>query len=50
VLPGIAWNWAGWPAAVAVMMTMLALMAIMVLCFWRDGGAPVNPADAIPEL
>jgi len=49
LLPGYAWNWAGWPGVIASLLVMLAIIAAMVLCFWRDGGAR-RPAPASPGL
>ena len=36
VLPGYAWNRAGWPGCVAVVAVMLLLLATIVLRFWRE--------------
>ncbi len=36
LLPGYAWNWAGWPGVIAVILVMLAIIAAMVLFFWRE--------------
>ncbi|MBV9521651.1 MAG: MFS transporter, partial [Alphaproteobacteria bacterium] len=41
-LPGIAWERTGWPGCVAIVAAMLALMAGMVLRFWRE--APLAAA------
>lgn len=35
LLPGLTWSIGGWPAVVAMALTMLALMAVMVAIFWR---------------
>jgi MFS transporter, YNFM family, putative membrane transport protein len=39
VLPGFLWDDWGWPGAVAMVLVMLALMALIVARFWRDGPA-----------
>ena len=44
VLPGYAWNRAGWPGCVAIVIAMLVLLAAIVLRFWRE-----QPAQARPE-
>lgn len=44
VLPGYAWNRAGWPGCVAIVIAMLVLLAAIVLRFWRE-----RPAQARPE-
>jgi MFS transporter, YNFM family, putative membrane transport protein len=36
-LPGLAWTWGGWPATVAMVLTVITLMAAVVATFWRDG-------------
>jgi predicted MFS family arabinose efflux permease len=36
VLPGLAWHLGGWPACVAMVITMLAAMASVVLLVWRN--------------
>jgi MFS transporter, YNFM family, putative membrane transport protein len=36
VLPGFAWERAGWPGAVAMVLVVLGLMALTVQRFWRD--------------
>ncbi len=36
VLPGLSWNSAGWPAAVAEVITILFLVALSVRSFWPD--------------
>jgi len=35
-LPGLTWQSFGWPAAVAMTLAMLALMALVVALGWRD--------------
>jgi predicted MFS family arabinose efflux permease len=35
VLPGLAWNGGGWPAVVAMVAAMLALMAVIVTFAWQ---------------
>lgn len=44
VLPGYAWNRAGWPGCVAIVIGVLLLMMGAVLRFWRE-----PPAQARPE-
>jgi YNFM family putative membrane transporter len=36
VLPGFAWNRAGWAGCVALVLAMLGLLALIVRRFWRD--------------
>lgn len=36
VLPGFAWERAGWPGAVAIVLAMLALIALSVALSWRE--------------
>jgi predicted MFS family arabinose efflux permease len=36
ILPGYAWNLAGWPGALAVIAAMLGVIAAMVEIFWRQ--------------
>jgi predicted MFS family arabinose efflux permease len=36
VLPAVAWNAAGWPGCVALVLAMLALLALIVQLSWRD--------------
>ncbi|MGH6995327.1 MAG: MFS transporter, partial [Stellaceae bacterium] len=36
VLPGYAWNRAGWPGCVAIVVAMLLILAAIVLRFWRE--------------
>ena len=47
ILPGYAWNLAGWPGVLAVITAMQGIIAAMVLLFWRDGGTR-RPAPAVP--
>jgi YNFM family putative membrane transporter len=42
VLPALTWNAAGWPGCVALVLTMLALLAVIVQVSWRD--RPPQPA------
>lgn len=35
-LPGLVWRTAGWPGAVALTLTMLALMALIVALWWGE--------------
>ncbi|HEX7967784.1 MAG TPA: MFS transporter, partial [Stellaceae bacterium] len=42
VLPGFAWNAAGWPGCIAVVLAVLALMALTVHISWRRHGVPVR--------
>jgi YNFM family putative membrane transporter len=44
VLPGLSWERAGWPGAVAIVLAMLALIALAVALAWRD--APIAGASA----
>ena len=36
VLPGYAWDRAGWPGCVAIVVVMLLILAAIVLRFWRE--------------
>jgi len=36
VLPGYAWDRAGWPGCVAIVIVMLLILAAIVLRFWRE--------------
>jgi predicted MFS family arabinose efflux permease len=36
LLPGLAWETAGWPACVAMVIAMLAIMAAVVALVWRE--------------
>jgi YNFM family putative membrane transporter len=38
-LPGLTWNAGGWPAAVAMVVAMLAVMALIVAVAWRRPSA-----------
>ena len=38
-LPGLAWEWGGWPAAVAMVVAMLAVMAVIAALAYRDARA-----------
>lgn len=38
-LPGLTWNVGGWPAAVAMVVAMLAVMALIVAVAWRRPSA-----------
>jgi YNFM family putative membrane transporter len=46
VLPGFAWERAGWPGAVAMVLAMLALIALCVMLAWRDAPAAIAGASA----
>jgi len=35
VLPGLTWSLGGWPAAVAMVVAMQALMAVVIAVYWR---------------
>ena len=35
VLPGLTWSIGGWPACVAMVLVMQALMAAVIALFWR---------------
>jgi MFS transporter, YNFM family, putative membrane transport protein len=39
LLPGLAWERAGWPGCVVLVCAMLAVMASVVAAIWRDGPA-----------
>ena len=41
LLPGLAWNAAGWPACVAMVVAMLAVMALVVRLVWTPSPARV---------
>ena len=45
---GIAWTLAGWPACVAMVALMLAIMAIIVITAWPRTPAPVLPSPIEP--
>ena len=47
-LGGIAWTLAGWPACVAMVALMLAIMAIIVITAWTRTSAPVPPSPIEP--
>jgi MFS transporter, YNFM family, putative membrane transport protein len=36
-LPGLAWDWGGWPAAIAMVLAMLAAMALIATLAYRRG-------------
>jgi len=38
-LPGLAWDWGGWPAAIAMVLAMLAAMALIATVAYR-GATP----------
>lgn len=38
-LPGLAWEWGGWPAAVAMVLAMLAAMAVIAALAYRSATA-----------
>ena len=49
-LGGIAWTWGGWPACVAMIVAMQAIMATIIATAWTRGGAsapssPIGPAE-----
>ena len=49
ILPGFAWDLAGWPGCVATTMVAVVLLATFALLFWeRDQRAP-DPPTAAPE-
>jgi len=35
VLPGLTWNWGGWPACVAMVVMMQLLMATVIILAWK---------------
>jgi MFS transporter, YNFM family, putative membrane transport protein len=39
ILPALAWNAAGWPGCVALLLAMLVLLALVVERAWRDVAA-----------
>ena len=47
-LGGIAWTLAGWPACVAMVAIMLAIMAIIVITAWTRTTASVPPSPIEP--
>ena len=47
-LGGIAWTLAGWPACVAMMALMLAIMAVIVVTAWTRTGKAVPPSPIEP--
>ncbi|HKF09890.1 MAG TPA: hypothetical protein VKB89_14410 [Xanthobacteraceae bacterium] len=36
-LPGLAWDWDGWPATIAMVLAMLAAMALIATLAYRRG-------------
>jgi MFS transporter, YNFM family, putative membrane transport protein len=38
-LPGLAWEWGGWPATIAMVVAMLAVMAVIAALAYRDATA-----------
>jgi MFS transporter, YNFM family, putative membrane transport protein len=46
VLPGFAWERAGWPGAVATVLAMLALIALAVALAWREAPGTIAGASA----
>ena len=38
-LPGLAWERGGWPAAIAMVVAMLAIMAVIAALAYRDATA-----------
>ena len=42
VLPGLTWEWAGWPGAVAMVLAILAFVTAMVALYW-----PGKSRDAV---
>ena len=38
-LPGLAWEWGGWPATIAMVVAMLAIMAMIAALAYRDATA-----------
>jgi len=38
-LPGLAWEWGGWPATIAMVGAMLAVMAMIAALAYRDATA-----------
>jgi predicted MFS family arabinose efflux permease len=46
VLPGFAWERAGWPGAVATVLAMLALIALAVALAWREAPETIAGASA----
>jgi MFS transporter, YNFM family, putative membrane transport protein len=39
LLPGLTWNTGGWPAAVTMVVAMLAIMALIVAVAWKRPSA-----------
>jgi MFS transporter, YNFM family, putative membrane transport protein len=46
VLPALAWNAAGWPGCVALLLAVLMLLAFLVELSWRDVAKPIGDASA----
>jgi predicted MFS family arabinose efflux permease len=44
LVPGLAWNAAGWPGCVALTAAVLVLMAAIVWMAWGDASAAPQPA------
>ena len=49
-LGGIAWTLGGWPACVAMILAMQAIMATIIATAWTRGGtsapsSPIGPAE-----
>jgi MFS transporter, YNFM family, putative membrane transport protein len=44
LLPGLAWNVAGWPGCIAMVVIVLLLMALIVWRFWADQRVASSPA------
>jgi predicted MFS family arabinose efflux permease len=38
-LPGLGWEWGGWPATIAMVVAMLAIMAMIAALAYRDATA-----------
>ena len=47
-LGGIAWTLAGWPACVAMIVAMQAIMAAIVAITWTRSSAPGSPSPIEP--
>ena len=38
-LPGLAWEWGGWPATIAMVVAMLTIMGMIAALAYRDATA-----------
>jgi len=49
VLGGYAWNIAGWPGCVAIVAAVVAAVALLARCFWREPQRPPDTLRTAPE-